>query len=107
MSAYLLTFDTFMMEVRKWGQTNSLYKIKREDRGDFFIFSITLPNGEEYISSIRKADFNVFFEKDLENITIEGKRIDENIGSTKLIISKLEELKDVTKPTISNTREII
>ena len=104
MSTYFLDFKIFMREIRKWSFTGEgLYKVKLEERKEFFFFSFTLPNGEEYLSSIDRNDISVLEMNDLLPITMMGKRVDDNLDTAKMITAKLEEVRNANN-TIRNKR---
>lgn len=105
MPSYQLEFKTFLNEVKRWKiNSSSMFRVKMEERGDYYLFSLCLPNtGEEYISTIKKEDFTEMNKMDILHLTIQAKRIS---LETQAITNKIQEVEDA-KRTINNTGEVV
>jgi len=94
MGTFEIGFGDFMIEIKRWKLTSeSLYKVKAEDLGNFYRFSFCLPNTqEEYVTTINKENLTEVDKMELLPITISARRISENITSAQMIVNKLNEI---------------
>ena len=93
MPSYQMGFETFLNEVKRFKlNSDSLFRIKKEEKKKYFIFYFVLPQTqEEYVATIRKEDFSEIYKSELDPISISAERVNEHIKSAKIISDKLEE----------------